>query len=376
MPPPISQDKETDNNKYQQLEQTAIEDNDVKHQTDAIPISYPSEFTTESSSNLNNLPALKNWKTSVGFSILGLIASKAFQMILMVIFSVCIGFYAELFTGNEAITMGFVALSNALAIITISIFAIAYIYIFYFSYFKTNPQITSSKVISFFNFFFGGVIFGALWNSNLTRSRIIEKEDKGVSYIYATILFSLVIIIIGYMCINQSIYTIEYANNHVVNTTTTNQKASNSSSKRSYSYSDTGFSAPQSIMMAAPLNAISWSEASQHIGETQCVTGWVKKIAYNASDDGQPTFLDIGAEYPDMHRLVIIISGEHREEFIPPPEELYKNKQICVSGQICLYDGVCSIEVNSPSQITVLGPFNSFEDATASTRSLFLHDEE
>jgi hypothetical protein len=51
----------------------------------------------------------------------------------------------------------------------------------YPSYFTDKPVFKSSKVISFANFTFGAVIFGALWNTNLT------EKKKGVSYIVSAI---------------------------------------------------------------------------------------------------------------------------------------------------------------------------------------------
>jgi hypothetical protein len=46
----------------------------------------------------------------------------------------------------------------------------------YPSYFSEKPPLRSSKLISFANFMFGGLVFGLLWNGNLT------KKTKGISY--------------------------------------------------------------------------------------------------------------------------------------------------------------------------------------------------
>jgi hypothetical protein len=51
----------------------------------------------------------------------------------------------------------------------------------YPSYFTDKPVFKSNKVISFANFTFGAVIFGILWNTNLTAKK------KGVSYIVSAV---------------------------------------------------------------------------------------------------------------------------------------------------------------------------------------------
>ncbi|MDR1185491.1 MAG: hypothetical protein LBK67_11960 [Coriobacteriales bacterium] len=68
-----------------------------------------------------------------------------------------------------------------LLIITGNLLMIIYALIVYPSYFTDKPIFKSSKVISFANFTFGPVVFGALWNNNLT------KKKKGISYIVSAI---------------------------------------------------------------------------------------------------------------------------------------------------------------------------------------------
>lgn len=104
-----------------------------------------------------------------------------------------------------------------------------------------------------------------------------------------------------------------------------------------------------------PSSAIPWNEASAHVGETVTLYGLVVGAEYANTSNGQPTFLDIGASYPDKNRLSITIWGKNRAAFSPSPEALYEGKTICVTGEVYLYDGVCNIEITSPDQIEIIG---------------------
>ena len=102
-------------------------------------------------------------------------------------------------------------------------------------------------------------------------------------------------------------------------------------------------------------DAISWDKASSHVGETVTLYGPVEGAKYASTSNGQPTFLDIGADYPDKNRLSITIWGKNRGAFSPSPEESYDGKTICVTGKVYIYNGVCNVEATSPDQIKVIG---------------------
>ena len=83
----------------------------------------------------------------------------------------------------------------------ISVFAVgayliaelAYIARVYPSYFTDKPASTSCVSISFLNMFFGGIVFGCLWNRSLSR------KEKGVSHIVRAILAAA--LFVGIMCL-------------------------------------------------------------------------------------------------------------------------------------------------------------------------------
>lgn len=101
--------------------------------------------------------------------------------------------------------------------------------------------------------------------------------------------------------------------------------------------------------------AISWSDASAHVGEMTIVVGPVVGTTFASSSNGQPTFLNIGRDYPDPGRFTVVIWGESRASFSTPPEDAYRGKTICVTGEIDTYQGIPQIVVSSPSQIESTG---------------------
>jgi hypothetical protein len=111
---------------------------------------------------------------------------------------------------------------------------------------------------------------------------------------------------------------------------------------------------PASAKPQIPDGAIKWTEAKKHVGETVTVFGPVKGSKYASTSNGEPTFIDLGASYPDPSRVSIVVWGEDRDSFSGSPEEMYLGKTIAVTGEVYMYRGACNIEVQSPSQVRVL----------------------
>lgn len=135
-----------------------------------------------------NIPALRDWKTSVGFSILGWVLFRAIFGSLVTVVSV---FSAVIFWQATSSLFYYVPLITCE--IAIASLEIVYAAVFYPSYFKEDPVIKSSKVISMLNLMFGDIIFGAIWNANLTNSHNFSTIHKGKSYIVFIVCNSLFI---------------------------------------------------------------------------------------------------------------------------------------------------------------------------------------
>lgn len=105
--------------------------------------------------------------------------------------------------------------------------------------------------------------------------------------------------------------------------------------------------------IAARSDVIGWDMARPHMGQFKTVCGPVVSARYAPSSAGQPTFLNIGKDYPAPDRFTVVIWGRNLANFPFKPEDYYASKTICVSGLIKEYGGVPEIEVSSPSQIEV-----------------------
>lgn len=103
-----------------------------------------------------------------------------------------------------------------------------------------------------------------------------------------------------------------------------------------------------------PADAVDWSEAAYHVGESVAIYGRVVDTEFASDSTGQPTFLDIGKGYPDPSRLSVVIWGEDRNNFDASPERAYRGSKICVYGEVYEYEDHYCIQVASPSQIVVL----------------------
>ena len=104
---------------------------------------------------------------------------------------------------------------------------------------------------------------------------------------------------------------------------------------------------------------ISWCQAkvsidslSSHIGDSITVCSKVFSARYLEQSNRQPTFLDLGADYPN-NLLTVVIFGENRQKFTGFPEVLFANKNICVTGKLEDYKGRPEIIVSNPDQIRI-----------------------
>lgn len=101
-------------------------------------------------------------------------------------------------------------------------------------------------------------------------------------------------------------------------------------------------------------DVVNWSEASSRIGESVTVEGPVMGTHYAENSNGSPTFLNVGADYPDESRFTVVIWGEDRGNFPEAPEDRYAGQTIRVTGTVSDYQGVSEIEVASPDDIEIV----------------------
>ena len=98
-------------------------------------------------------------------------------------------------------------------------------------------------------------------------------------------------------------------------------------------------------------------DAAKFIGQQKTVCGTVAGanhpgVGYAEGLTEQPTFLNFNKPYPNQV-FTVVIQGADRGKFEKPPEMLYSEKEICVTGIIQSHRGQAEIIVQEPGQIKV-----------------------
>lgn len=121
-------------------------------------------------------PALDGWKTSIGLSILGCIFA------------------------NIVCSLPYATYAGWIITIIYGLSTIIYVIAVYPSFFSAGPLLTSPGAISFFNCFFGGYVFGPLWNTNLT------KRKKGISHLVDLAIMALGVGLLAFALISADVH--------------------------------------------------------------------------------------------------------------------------------------------------------------------------
>jgi DNA/RNA endonuclease YhcR with UshA esterase domain len=77
-------------------------------------------------------------------------------------------------------------------------------------------------------------------------------------------------------------------------------------------------------------------EVNKYFGDSITVCGKVSSVRYLENSKNSPTFINMGASYPNQ-LLTIVLWGDMRKQFSKTPEELFTNKEVCVTGRIELF---------------------------------------
>jgi len=102
---------------------------------------------------------------------------------------------------------------------------------------------------------------------------------------------------------------------------------------------------------AAHAEPLAPEDAAKHVGEKATVCGTVAAAKYAAQTGGRPTFIDFGKPYPDTTFTALIL-GNDRPKF-GTPEKSVPGKEVCVTGEIRLYNGKPEILLTDPKQLAV-----------------------
>jgi DNA/RNA endonuclease YhcR with UshA esterase domain len=96
---------------------------------------------------------------------------------------------------------------------------------------------------------------------------------------------------------------------------------------------------------------IKLAEVKDHIGDTIEVRGNVYGVRYLAKAKNTPTFISLGAAYPDQ-LLTIVIWGDVRKQLPYKPEEVINGHgEITVFGRVEEYKGKLQVTIRNADQL-------------------------
>lgn len=93
-------------------------------------------------------------------------------------------------------------------------------------------------------------------------------------------------------------------------------------------------------------------DAAKHIGDSVIICGKVADAAFVETMENSPTFLNLGAPYPNQ-LLNLVIWKDQRQQYDPAPEKFYINKNVCVTGKIEIIHDLPQIPIYNKRQIKV-----------------------
>ncbi len=113
---------------------------------------------------------------------------------------------------------------------------------------------------------------------------------------------------------------------------------------------DNSQTVPQVTRTEAPIpDIVPWQDAIDYVGEDITIEGAVVRTY----DSGNVTFLNFSNNWQGT--MSVVIFAADYEKFPEPPESLYLNQELHVSGRVKEYKGAPEIVVESPDQIEIVG---------------------
>ena len=98
------------------------------------------------------------------------------------------------------------------------------------------------------------------------------------------------------------------------------------------------------------------TEARNYIGEDQIVCGQVSEVVWAANKEDRPTYLNYGAAYPKnvfSAKISFSVAQLVRDKLGGYPQEVFQDKQVCVSGPVQEVYGKPQVIVEKISQLSL-----------------------
>lgn len=100
-------------------------------------------------------------------------------------------------------------------------------------------------------------------------------------------------------------------------------------------------------------HTIKLEDVKYHIGDSVTVCGKVYSARFMENSKNTPTFLNLGAAFPNQ-LLTVVIWGDVRNKMENKPEVYFNNKEVCITGKIELYKEKPQIVIKSSEQIVCI----------------------
>jgi hypothetical protein len=97
---------------------------------------------------------------------------------------------------------------------------------------------------------------------------------------------------------------------------------------------------------------IKMGEINKHVGDSVKICTKIYGGIYLDRSKETLTLINAGGNYPNSP-LTLVISPELRKEYETAPEEMYKDKQVCIIGKVELFKEKPQIKILSKSQIVL-----------------------
>ena len=99
---------------------------------------------------------------------------------------------------------------------------------------------------------------------------------------------------------------------------------------------------------------IELSDIANHIGDSVKVRGKIFGVRYLEAANNTPTFINVGAAYPNQ-LLTVVVWGDVRKKLgYAPEDKKYVGAMAVVMGKVELYNGKPQIVIADPAQLQLI----------------------
>lgn len=103
----------------------------------------------------------------------------------------------------------------------------------------------------------------------------------------------------------------------------------------------------------AAQQTIKLEQIKDHIGDSVKLEGKIYSVRFLETSKNTPTFINVGAAYPNQ-LLTVVIWGDVRKNLAVLPNAKDAGNRIIVSGKVELYNGQPQVVIRDPKQYEIV----------------------